>query len=91
MPLTDHHIAHAVRLAREAGATRVVLFGSAMEDPATARDLDLAVAGLEGWAFFELASTLERALPVPLDLKDLDGDSPAHRVIIKWGRTLYGA
>lgn len=89
MPLKPHHIAEAVRLAREAGATRVVLFGSAMEDPATARDLDLAVEGIEGWSFFELASRIEMVIPVPLDLKDLDTSSPHGRVIERWGRTIF--
>ena len=91
MPLTPHHIAEAVRLAREAGATRVVLFGSAMDDPATARDLDLAVEGIQGWSFFELAGRIERVIPVPLDIKDLSASSPATSVILKWGRTLYAS
>ena len=53
-----------VLVARRFGATRLLLFGSALNSPATARDLDLACAGVPGWKFFELSSALEETLDV---------------------------
>jgi predicted nucleotidyltransferase len=89
MPVTQEHLRQAVEIARGYGATRVVLFGSAAEDPERARDLDLAVAGVGGWAFFGLAARLERALGIAVDLVPLDPPSPLSRQAERWGRALY--
>jgi predicted nucleotidyltransferase len=43
MPVTDEHIETAKAIARDYGATRMVVFGSAVDDPENARDLDLAI------------------------------------------------
>ena len=55
-------------LAKSYGATRLILFGSALDNPDTARDIDLACDGVPGWKFYELAARLEEELHVPLDL-----------------------
>jgi len=81
-------LSNAVRVARQFGATRLLLFGSALENPATARDLDLACAGVPGWKVFELASALEEALRVPLDLVPLDPPTPLTRLIEQRARVL---
>ena len=91
MPVTKHHLQQAVELARAYGANRVVLFGSAVDDPAHARDLDLAVAGVPGWEFFGLAARLERTLGINVDLVALDPPSPFSRHIDRWGKVLYEA
>ncbi|WP_420456112.1 nucleotidyltransferase family protein [Rubrivirga sp.] len=89
MPVTDAQIEEAVRIAREYGATRVVLFGSAMDCPEHARDLDLAVDGVEGWEFFRLGARIDRALGLPVDLVPLDPSTPFSRHVERWGRTLF--
>lgn len=89
MPVTEHHLEQAVRIARDYGATRVVLFGSAVDRPAEARDLDLAVEGVEGWGFYRLGAQLDRALGVSVDLMALHPPTPASRLVEKWGRVLY--
>jgi uncharacterized protein len=81
-------LAKAVCLARQFGAKRLLLFGSALEHPASARDLDLACAGVPGWKFFELSSALEDTLGVPLDLVPLDPATPFTRLIEKRARVL---
>ncbi len=78
----------AVVVAREFGAKRLLLFGSALDNPAPAHDLDLACEGVPGWKLFELASALERALGIPLDLVPLDSPTPFTRVIEKRARVL---
>jgi predicted nucleotidyltransferase len=75
-------------LAANVGATRLLLFGSALDRPATARDLDLACAGVPGWKFFELSSALEETLGVPLDLVPLDPPTPFTRLIEQRARVL---
>jgi predicted nucleotidyltransferase len=78
----------AVMAAREFGAKRLLLFGSALDNPTGARDLDLACEGVPGWKLFELASALERTLGVPLDLVPLDSPTPFTRLIEKRARVL---
>ncbi len=84
----ENMLAKAIRVAREFGARRLLLFGSALENPASARDLDLACAGVPGWKLFELSSALEEALGVPLDLVPLDPSTPFTRLIEKRARVL---
>jgi uncharacterized protein len=78
----------AVVVARSFGAKRLLLFGSALENPVAARDLDLACAGVPGWKLFELSSALEETLGVPLDLVPRDRPTPFTRLIEKRARVL---
>ena len=75
-------------IAREYGATRVILFGSALENPAEARDIDLACGGVVGWKLFELAARLENALRVNLDLVSLSPSTRFTRHIEAHGMVL---
>lgn len=89
MPVTQDQIDRAVEIARRHGATRVLLFGSAVDHPETARDLDLAVDGVDGWEFFGMAAEIDRALCIPVDVIPLDADTPFTRHIRKRSRVLY--
>lgn len=89
MAVTQAQIDDAVRIARQYGATRVVLSGSAVYRPSEARDLDLAVDGVEGWEFFRLGAHLDRMLGIGIDLMALRPPTPASRLVEKWGRVLY--
>jgi len=63
-------------IAKEYGATQMILFGSALENPAEARDIDIACGGVSGWKLFELAAHLENTLHINFDLVPL---TPASR------------
>ena len=65
----------------------MVVFGSAVDDPEHARDLDLAIEGVEGWTIWELAGKIERALDIPVDVIPLD-PSPFTDLVEKYGREL---
>ncbi|MCW5560116.1 MAG: DNA polymerase III subunit beta [Verrucomicrobiae bacterium] len=84
----ENALSKAVLVARRFGARRLLLFGSALENPAAAHDLDLACAGVPGWKLFELASALEETLGIPLDLVALDPPTPFTRLIEKRARVL---
>jgi predicted nucleotidyltransferase len=71
MGLTQVQIDRITSLAKSYGANRLILFGSALEDPAKARDIDLACDGVKGWKLFELAAKIEEELHMPLDLVPL--------------------
>ena len=89
MPLTQEHLDQAVAIARRYGADRVLLFGSALHDPEAARDLDLAVGGVDGWEFFGMAAEMERVVPLPLDVIPLEPETRFTRRIVERGRAIY--
>jgi predicted nucleotidyltransferase len=89
MPVTQDQIDRAVAVARRYGARRVLLFGSALDDPTTARDLDLAVEGVDGWEFFGMAAEMEREAEVVLDVISLDKDDWFTQRVRERGRPLY--
>ena len=89
MPVMKSVLDRCAVIAREFGATRLILFGSAAESPETARDLDLACEGVEGWDLFRLAAKLEDELKTRIDLVPLRrGDRFARHVQAR-GRVIY--
>jgi predicted nucleotidyltransferase len=75
-------------LAKSYGVTRLILFGSAQENPETARDIDLACDGVTGWKLFELAARLEEEINIPLDLVPLTPSNRFTQMIERRGRRL---
>ena len=75
-------------IAKEYGATQMILFGSALENPAEARDIDLACGGVTGWKLFELAARLENTLHINFDLISLTPSSRFTRHIEAHGMRL---
>lgn len=75
----------------ERGATRILLFGSALEVPEEARDLDIACAGLAPEVFYEVAGGLSRLLGREVDLVDLTDDNVFTRHLEAAGRVIYDA
>jgi predicted nucleotidyltransferase len=88
MGITERQIAKAVALAKEYGATRMILFGSALEEPKQARDLDLAFDGVAGWKLYELGARLEEELEVSLDIVPLSPPTRFTRLIESKGKVL---
>ena len=89
MSIAKEQIERCVDVARQFGAKRLVLFGSAAESPDTARDLDLACEGVEGWRFFEFGARLEEEVRADVDIIPLDADDEFSQYIIETGRVLY--
>ena len=81
-------IQKAISMAKAYGATRLILFGSALETPAQARDLDLACDGIPGWKLYELAARLEEELGTLVDLVPLTPTTRFTRRIEMQGRVL---
>jgi predicted nucleotidyltransferase len=78
----DSLIERAAAVLRSAGASEVYLFGSAAtEKMRFDSDVDIAVSGLPPGVFFRAMSDAESALGRPLDLIDLDEDSPFTRYL----------
>lgn len=75
-------------LAQSYGATRVILFGSAVENPEGARDIDIACDGVRGWKLYELAARLEEELHAPFDVVPLTPPTRFTELVEKKGRVL---
>jgi predicted nucleotidyltransferase len=88
MAIHQEHLQRAVTLAKSFGATRLILFGSAVTQPDQAADLDLACDGVSGWKLYELGARLEEELQVPLDLIPLSPPNRFTRIIERQGKVL---
>lgn len=88
MAVSQEHLDRAIALAKAYGATRLILFGSALTRPRQARDLDLACDGVAGWKLYELGARLEEELNIPLDLVPLTPPTQFTRLIERRGKVL---
>ena len=88
MPLDEEKLERIRALARAYGATRLILFGSALERAEVARDLDLACDGIAGWKIYEFGAKLEEMLLTPVDVVPLTPPNRFTALIETKGKTL---
>ncbi len=70
-------IEQAAAVLKNFGADSIYLFGSFVDGTARAdSDIDMAVSGLDPRHFFQAMGQMLLILPRPLDLIDLDEDTP---------------
>ena len=80
-------IDQAAAILKAAGAEAVYVFGSVAEGPiGPGSDVDMAVAGLPPAQFFQVMGRTMLVLPRPLDLVDLDVDTPFTRYLKQRGK-----
>ncbi len=82
-------IARSAEIARAFGVTKLVLFGSAAESPATARDIDFACEGLTGWDLFRFGARLGEELGKHVDVIALQPGDAFSDCVVEKGRTVY--
>ncbi len=88
MPIDRIKIERIKTLAKAYGATRLILFGSAVDMPKKARDIDIACDGIPGWKLYEFAARVEDELKVSLDIIPLSPSTRFTRLIEKKGKVL---
>jgi len=88
MTLTDNHIERIIELGELYGASRLILFGSILETPGAAGDIDLACDGVPGWKLYEMAAKIEEELNIPLDIVSLTPSTRFTRAVEKKGKML---
>jgi predicted nucleotidyltransferase len=78
-------------VSREFGAKKLILFGSCLEDTESARDIDIAVSGINPRKFFEYYGKVSMAVDDEVDIIDLD-DIREHlyKRILSKGKVIYG-
>jgi predicted nucleotidyltransferase len=79
-----------VSISKKFGAKKVLLFGSCLEDIASAQDIDIAVSGIKPREFFKYYGKVSMALDDEVDIVDLD-DIREHlyKRILSKGRVIY--
>jgi len=88
MAVRQDRIERVVSLAKSYGVTRLILFGSALDRPEYARDVDLACDGLSEWKLFEFGARIEDELGMPLDIVSLSPPNRFTRYIENKGKAL---
>lgn len=88
MTVNQAVIKRIIDLAKEYGATRLFLFGSALEKPEDARDIDIACDGILGWKLYEMAARLEEEFAAPLDIVPLSPPTRFTKLIELNGKRL---
>lgn len=89
MPVASETIEKGVAILRRHGARRVLVFGSALRSPETARDLDLACDGVPPRKYLTALADLTDQLGLPVDLVDLSEESPFTRLVRSRGEVVY--
>ena len=88
MAIGQTQIQKIITMAKAYGAVRLILFGSSLDTPEEARDIDLACDGVAGWKLYELAARLEEELHAPLDIVPLSPQTRFTRLIERKGKVL---
>jgi predicted nucleotidyltransferase len=89
MIVPDERMHRAVEALREFGARRVLLFGSFLNDPENARDIDLAVEGIPLEQILEADVMIQEILQVPADLVSREENPSFFDIVARRGKVLY--
>jgi len=89
--ILERELAKVVRLSKEFGAEKVLLFGSCLDDVESAHDIDVAIKGVKPEKFFEMYGRILGEVDSDLDLIPLE-DTREHfaKRILEKGKLLYG-
>jgi len=88
MLLTVQEIKNILDVATNYQITRLILFGSALNDFGTYHDIDLACEGLNGWKLYEFGAKIEELLNRPVDVVSLTPSNRLTRQIEAKGHVL---
>jgi len=87
--VTSEQINKCVEIARRYGARKLVLFGSAVTDPANARDIDLLCEGVDSGRFLSMGAEMENETGTLVDTVPADEQTPFVRYNMPKGRVVY--
>ena len=89
--VTQAQIEKCVEVAKKYGAKKLVLFGSANEDPGHARDIDVICMGLKEIDVLRMAAEIENETSVLVDAVPGDPLTPFVKFNLPRGKVLYDA
>ena len=88
--LSKHDEYEIKKIAKKYRAKKVILFGSNLEKDTEARDIDLAIEGIDDSHFFKFYGELIDKLSKPVDIVDLKKKNLFNNIILAEGKILYG-
>lgn len=88
MKVTQELLDRIIERAKEFDATKIILFGSALETPENAHDIDIA-CDIPGGDIFLFAGLIEEEMRISIDVIPLTPSNPFVRHISKYGKVLY--
>jgi len=91
MNISDAKLSAAVEVLREMGARTVLLFGSYVDSPDTAHDVDIAVDGIPARRILDADVAVHEILGVPTDLVSREENPAFFDVVRDYGRILFTA
>jgi predicted nucleotidyltransferase len=89
MEIGSEKIQAAVQALRSMGALRILLFGSFLDSPTTARDIDIAVEGIPLDRLLDADVAVHDILRAPFDLVSREDNPAFFELIQQYGRVLY--
>lgn len=89
--VSKEQINKCVEIAKKYGIRKLVLFGSAYENPEHARDIDLLAGGVNSGSFFAMGADMEQEAGVPVDLVPMEPETRFVRYNLSYGKVLYAA
>ncbi len=89
MAITQENISSAIYHAIDYGASKLLLLGSALDDPQNANDLNLGIEVIEPSKFFLFGADLEDIIMKTVDLVPLEFNSSFVNHIKKYWKYIY--
>lgn len=91
MVVAEDRLRRAVDALRSMGARRVLLFGSYLDAPERARDVDLAVEGIPVDRLLDADVAVCEILDAPTDLVSREETPAFYEIVEKRGKVLFQA
>jgi hypothetical protein len=88
--VTKELLDRIVKRAKDFKARKVILFGSALETPEDAHDIDIA-CDIPGMDIFRFAGAVEEEMKIPIDVIPLTPVNPFIEYITEFGEVIYDA
>jgi predicted nucleotidyltransferase len=89
--VSKEQISKCVEIAKRYGIRKLVLFGSAYENPEQAKDIDLLASGVNSSSFFAMGTDMEKETGVRVDLIPMEPETRFVRYNLSYGKVLYAA
>ncbi|MBL8025420.1 MAG: hypothetical protein JNL74_03370 [Fibrobacteres bacterium] len=89
--VTQAQLEKCVTIAKKYGVKKLVLFGSAVDDPVNARDIDFICTGVNGLELLRMVGEMENEISVLVDAVPGDQETPFVKFNLPLGKILYEA
>ena len=89
MIVPEERMRRAVETLRRLGARRVLLFGSFLDSPDNAHDIDLAVDGIPLNRLLDADVAVQDILEVPADLVSREENPALFEIVARRGKVLF--